>query len=179
MKSAMFLIVGIVSMILFQGCATDIHAPEEANVPPEEKFGSFQQVQLEKTVIAPEYAGIGANQKAVNKIDVIMEEKLKAVFPKLNEENSGEGRVLLIKPYAEQIKFIGGAARVWVGAMAGSSAIILRVDYIDKATGKVIASPKFYGKSSAAAGGMSYGGNDNAMLHRVVTLVTEYSTQNR
>lgn len=177
-KTSLFIVVGI-AMLVLQGCVTNIYAPQEPNQPSEVKLSTFNQVQFDKTTIDPQYEGSGANQKAVTKINELLEQQLRTVFPKLNGKSTEAGKILLIKPHAEAIKFINGNARFWAGPMAGSSAIILRVDYIDKDTGKVIASPRFYGKSSAMAGAMSVGGNDNAMLHRVVTEVIKYSQTNR
>ena len=179
MKKFSGLSVALLGLWLFTGCSTNIHPPETVNTPPPQKFGSFSQVKLETSVIAPEYAESSSSRKAVNKIDELLNQRLKTVFPQLNSPNGGSGKTLVIKPYVEAIKFVGGGTRFWAGAMAGSSAVILRVDYVEQSSGKIIASPKFYSKASAVSGDYSMGGNDNAMLNRIVSAAVDYTVSHR
>ncbi len=179
MRKMYYLLTGIACMLILQGCATNIHPPTKANVPPTEKFGTFTNFELKPSTIAPKYSSSGANQKAVRKIDEQLEVKLKEVFPNLNSEKILKGKTLIIRPYVEAIKFVGGGARFWAGAMAGSSAVLLQVRFIDKASGKIIAEPIFYNKSSANAGAWSMGGNDNAMLYRIASEAAKYSSDNK
>ena len=90
-----------------------------------------------------------------------------------------ETRTLVIRPPIKEIKFIGGAARFWVGPMAGSSAVLMEVSFVDKETGDVIAAPQFYRVANAWGGGMSMGGADNMMLSQVVQDIVIYTTSNR
>jgi hypothetical protein len=87
-------------------------------------------------------------------------------------------RVLVIEPMIEHIKFIGGGARFWVGPLAGSSAVIMKVKYIDKESGKLVSEPEFFQRAAAWSGAFTVGGQDNAMLARIVTLVADYTKRN-
>ncbi|HKY06638.1 MAG TPA: hypothetical protein VJQ55_00265 [Candidatus Binatia bacterium] len=91
---------------------------------------------------------------------------------------SGGIRTLVIQPRIEHIKFIGGGARFWAGPIAGSSAVIMKVKYIDKNSGKLVAEPEFFQRAAAWSGAFTVGGQDNAMLARIVTLVAEYTNGN-
>lgn len=62
--------------------------------------------------------------------------------------------------------------------MAGSSAVLLRTQYLDGATGTVVASPTFYARASAMGGAWTIGGTDNAMLQRIVDQACAYAKQN-
>src|SRR5690606_35710420 len=95
------------------------------------------------------------------------------------EFSQGEARTLQIEPYIKEIKFIGGAARFWAGAMAGSSAVLMGVTYRDSKTGEVIAAPEFLRVGNAYAGAWSMGASDNQMLETVAMDVVHYSTANR
>lgn len=165
-------------MCLLPGCATEIHPSGQVNHPPQVSFDKFNNVQLNKAIVPAKYAGQPANEKAVAKIDVLTEEKIKAIYPDLNK-SATSGSTLIIAPEIIDIKFIGGGARFWAGAMAGSSAVLMKVKFIDKATGNVVAYPEFYSKCSAMAGSVSIGGNDNAMLHRVASEIAAYISANR
>lgn len=167
----MMFVTGFVGLL--SGCKTQIHPSGQINQPPQAAFNAFSNIHLNKTTIPAKYAGQPANEKAVIKIDLLLTEKIKKIYPELNNP-AVSGRTLIVEPEIIDIKFVGGGARVWAGAMAGSSAVLMKVKFIEKETGNVIAFPEFYSKSSAAAGAYSFGGNDNAMLHRVASDVAEY-----
>jgi hypothetical protein len=84
----------------------------------------------------------------------------------------------VIEPRIEHLTFIGGATRFWVGPPAGSSTVIMKVKYIDKAFGKLLAEPEFFQRAAAWSGAFTVGGQDNAMLARIVTLVADYTSRN-
>jgi hypothetical protein len=54
----------------------------------------------------------------------------------------------------------------------------MKVKYIEKTTGKVIAEPEFFQRAAAMSGALTLGGQDNAMLSRIVTLVADYTSHN-
>ncbi len=87
-------------------------------------------------------------------------------------------RRLLIEPRVEKIKFIGGGARFWAGALAGKSALLMRVRLSDADSGVLIAEPEFYQHAAAMAGAWTVGGADNAMLARTTTLIADYLKAN-
>ncbi len=180
MEKRMVLFVAVImGMSLFSGCATNIHPPNEANVPPTEKLGNFTNITLESSVVEPKYGDNVSNRKAVNKIDEVMNQRLKTVFPQLNSQKNNAGKALVIKPQILAIKFISGGKRAWAGAIAGDSAVLLQVDFFDQQKKTIIASPKFYAKANAITGDYSMGGSDNAMLQRIVSAVVEYSTKHK
>ena len=168
----------ICAMCLLPGCTTQIHPSGQVNQPPQTAFDKFSNVQLNKTTVPDKYSGQPANEKAVAKIDGLLEEKVKAIYPELNKP-AVSGKTLIISPEIIDVKFIGGGARFWAGPMAGSSAVLMKVKFLDKESGNVLAFPEFYSKSNAWAGAFSVGGNDNAMLHRVASEVAAYVSANR
>ncbi len=101
------------------------------------------------------------------------------VFPLLNSKEKQEGKTLLIKPRIKEIKFIGGAARFWVGSMAGSSAVLMDVLYLDKESGETVAHAEFYDMASAFAGSYNMGATDNMMLKNIATQIINYTSANR
>ncbi len=128
----------------------------------------------------PAYSGDSANQKAAAKIQENVDLKVRPLINGWNgDKPKGQtSRTLPIEPRIEHIKFIGSAARFWVGPLAGSSAVIMKVKYTDKATGKAIAEPEFFQRAAAWSGAFTMGGQDNAMLYRIVTLVADYTSHN-
>lgn len=176
--------VGLVCVgVLVSGCATTISKPTAAPQPCKEKLGTFAAVEMEQVTLAPACAGADANQKAAKKINDLLTTSMKSIFPGIKVVEKAEGapaaKTLLIRPVIKEIKFIGGAARFWVGAMAGSSAVLMQVDYVNRNTGDVLASSQFYRAASAFGGGMSMGGSDNMMLSEIVQDITLYTISNR
>ena len=181
-------IVAVAMLFLVSGCATritEVPAPVTRTKVP---LGEFERVVLVKSKIADKYAGRGANIKAANKIDEHLEIGLRGIFDQLevkgfdeteadNYSTSSANKVLLIKPYIKQIKFIGGAARFWVGAMAGSSVVIMDVAYQDAASGEKLSEPGFQRVANAFSG--AFGIADNRMLNDVAQDVINYTSANR
>ena len=95
-----------------------------------------------------------------------------------NRPADGPIRTLLIEPTITEMKFVSGGKRAFLGAMAGSSAILMKAKISDKETGKTVATPEFYSKSSAMAGAYSFGANDNAMLARIANALAVYVLNN-
>ena len=81
-------------------------------------------------------------------------------------------KVLVIAPKIKQIKFIGGAARFWAGAMAGSFVVVMDVHFIDASTGELIVSPGF--QRTAGAYSDAFGTASNRMLSDVAQDVAIY-----
>jgi hypothetical protein len=171
--------------VFMAGCkTTEVSKP--AAVPPQpckERLGTFKTVEFEHVSVADAYAAAGANQKAAKKIDELLIASMGNVFPGMKvvtqATDKATDKTLVIRPVIKEIKFIGGAARFWVGPMAGNSWVRMQVDYVDKATGNVIGNPVFYCTANAWGGGMSMGGADNMMLSQIVQDITTYTVGNK
>lgn len=178
MAFSRFLLAAVVITTL-GACATrDIKPAIDNNSPPAEKFAAFNKFELKPLLVAPAYAENGANQKAAKKIEENLRAKLNPTLVSWNKTAATRSRLLRIEPRIEQIKFIGGAARFWAGAMAGSSAVVMKVRYVDAGTGKVIAEPEFFQKANAFSGAHTMGAVDNMMLSNIANRVTEYTIRN-
>ncbi|MFH1146916.1 MAG: hypothetical protein V1736_04335 [Pseudomonadota bacterium] len=167
---------------LASGCATRICAPKSPNQPVKTKLSEFDAVVLSPSVILEPYSQGEMNRRATRKIDENITLRLKEIFPKLvtgeNAEEAPGGRVLKIEPIVEEIKFINAAARVWVGPLAGSSAVRMKVIYRDLSTGEIIADPSFFKKGNAMAGTFTVGTTDNMMLVQITDQIAAFTTDN-
>lgn len=174
-----------ISALLFAipSCATHIAKPKNSPQNTKTKFGSFSKVEFKEAVLAPKFAQSGANKKAAKKINELLARDIKTVFPNAElvdaDANFSKGKVLQITPLIEEIKFISGAARFWIGAMAGSSAILMKVTYVNGANGEIIAEPEFYRAPGAYSGAATWGVADNRMLINIVDDVVKYSANNK
>ena len=170
----------LLAFTLAQGCATNLSKPDGTPQPTPVRLSTFKTITMKKIEIAPDFASAGANQKAAKKINEVLVENMRMVFPNLRETDGEDVRSgLLIEPLIQEIKFIGGAARFWVGAMAGSSAVLMKVTFRDASTGEVLQAPQFYRSAGAYSGSWSMGVADNRMLEDVAKDVVNYAKLNQ
>ncbi len=173
MRVPHLVIVGL--MVLLSACTTEIKATSTQNPPPSEPFKNFGQFKLHPVAPNPADEKDDANQRATQKIDEELQSTLGA---QLLRWDKGEGRTLEIEPRVEEIKFVSGGKRFWAGAFAGSSAVVMQVNFKDADTGNTIAAPTFYQHASAMSGAFSIGGADNAMLYRIAEIINDYVVRN-
>ncbi|MGR9072053.1 MAG: hypothetical protein ACU833_03195 [Gammaproteobacteria bacterium] len=179
------LILFFFALNLLGGCATTGIGPQDArNSVSTEKLSTYDPVFMKHASLAPAYRDSSANLAALKKIDENLFKEMHALFPNLAEYPSDAsiavtaGNALIIEPYVEKIKFIGGAARFWAGALAGSSAVILKMTYRDQATGKVLCDPSFFQRASAMGGAWTFGAHDNSMLFRIAQVAADHAREN-
>jgi hypothetical protein len=173
------------SLMLFSGCATKITEQPSPVTPSTQRLGEFKRVILVRSEIAPAYASHEANIKAANKIDEVLAQQVNSLLSNVELKSvedakklnlKGQSNVLVIKPYIKQIKFIGGAARFWGGAMAGSSVVIMDVAF-ETGDGKKLSNPGFMRKAGAWTDG--FGVQSNLMLEEIARDVGYYVASNR
>lgn len=179
MKSVVFLLL-FAAGLFAGGCATQIKTDVTQNPPPTEKFANFTRFEMPKIALVPPYAGQEANERALVKIQENVDLRMKPALQTWNTSAApgAPARTLLVEATIPEIKFINATARVFAGAMAGSSAVILRAKITEKETGKVIAEPIFYARAAAMGGAYSMGGTDNAMLVRIANRLSDYLLAN-
>jgi len=179
MKKAVMLAVGIVMAGLMQGCATNVAKPSAAPQPASVRLGTFSNVVLEPVIIAEPFAASGPNQTAAKKINELLVDQMARVFPDMNSAEKKVGKTLIIKPVIKEITFINTKARTYGGAMAGNSAVLMEITYLEKETQTVVSRVEFYDFASAFAGNISVGKSDIRMLSNIVAQIVNYSSANR
>lgn len=164
---------GLLALSLVQGCATRVKASTTSNPAPTEAFSAFGRIEVKPAVFAEGYKG---NLAGVAKIN---ENINKDLAESLKKWNAGpeNGRVLTIEPIVEEMQFQSGVKRVFLGPLAGSSGVRMRVIIRDN-KGNEIARPEFFQRASAMAAGFMLGVHDNLMLTRVANLTSAYVKSN-
>lgn len=164
---------GLLALSLLQGCATRVKASTTNNPAPTEAFSAFGRIEVKPAVFAEGYKG---NLAGVAKIN---ENINKDLAESLKKWNAGpeNGRVLTIEPIVEEMQFQSGVKRVFLGPLAGSSGVRMRVIIRDN-KGNEIARPEFFQRASAMAAGFMLGVHDNLMLTRVANLTSSYVKAN-
>jgi len=162
-----------VALPLVSGCATKIKASSSHNPAPATAFSSYGRIDVKPVAYAPGYKG---NPAALGKIAANLDKDL---APSLAQWNSrpANGRTLTVEPVVEEMSFKSTTKRVFLGPLAGSSGVLMRVTFRDN-TGKVIAAPEFFQRANAMSGGFTLGVQDNLMLTRVSKLASSYVIAN-
>lgn len=158
---------------LMSGCATKIKASGSHNPPPAEAFSNYGRIFLKPARFAPGYKGYPA---ALAKIEGNLEKNLGESLAQWNRGRDN-GRTLTIEPVVEQMSFKSTTKRVFLGPLAGSSGVLMRLTFRDQA-GKVVASPEFFQRAGAMSGGFTLGVQDNLMLTRISKLASDYIIAN-
>ncbi|WP_290884818.1 hypothetical protein [Arenimonas sp.] len=157
-----------------------IEASSATNPAPAEAFSAFDRFEVARITMGAPWAGQKPNEAALVNLQANLDERIGPWLAEVNGAATveGEPRVLRIEPYVAGIRFISGGKRVFAGAFAGKSRVLLKLRIVDAGTGTVIAEPEFYQHAAGMAGAYSFGGADKAMLARVTSLAVDYLRAN-
>ena len=172
--------VTLAMMTCIAGCTTNIHAQDDTIKPSKAPLGSYQTVSI-RPLTVEKYGGDDGDKRAVSRIETELSACLSRVFPgakPLARDGEGPNGALLIDPAIVDLKKVDTAERIFAGALAGSSAVLLRTRYTDTASGTVLAAPVFYAKANAMGGAWTFGSTDNGMLTRIVADACNYAKSN-
>jgi hypothetical protein len=153
---------------------------EPQNPPPTNPLAGYDKYEFAALRMDAPYAGQAPNEKAKAKMQQFFDAETAPIVAQWNTEATGgtRGQSLAIEPRVEKIKFIGGGARFWAGALAGDSYVVIKVKVTEQPSGTVLAEPEFYQRAAAMSGAWTFGAQDNDMLHRIVTLMNHYLEAN-
>lgn len=197
------LTAALVAIALLAGCASDQTAtkaapqsqkPANTNAgykdqqyaanPSKVKFGEFKHVELKQTELDPQEEN-ESNRKSVKMIDQRLLAGLQSIWPDLKMIPAGgdfsksDLRTLQISPRIEHIHVVSTGTRLWLGASAGGSDLVMHVDYRDSSTGEIIANPDFWRGNNAWAGAWSVGAADNQIRDAIVHSIFKYTEANK
>ena len=172
----------IVSMVVSAraSAAEPIRASASHNPPPVEMLDAFDRVEIRPMALDADYSDSRSGRKAVDAVQRNFEKELQPWVAARNGRpaRNTPPRVLVIEPRIDGVRFVGGAARFWLGPFMGSSRVLLRLRLVDAATGAVVAEPEFYQHTRGMSGGFTLGVMDKAMFVRVAGLAADYLEKN-
>lgn len=157
-----------------------IEAKNVTNPPPSVALDTFDRFEIAPIAMVAPYAGQPANEQAKERLQANLDARMQPTLAEWNakEAKNTPPRTLKIEPTIRHVKFVSGKARIWAGAFAGGTAVLMTVKLSDAATGETIAEPEFYQHANAFGAAYSMGGTDQAMLIRVADLVSGYLKSN-
>lgn len=174
------LLLPVIALLFTSGCATNLTKPAGVPGPSKVRLSEFENVEMKAVGISQKFASSGANKKALKKIDEVLFNGMRSVFPKYKRIEQGNSfskttkRTLQITPHIKEIKFVSGGARFWAGSMAGSSAVLIQATLRDSSSGEIIANPEFYRDAMGV-----FGVADNKMLDFIAQDIVNYCSYNK
>jgi len=175
----------VASVILLAGCATSSQVPEPAQVthgnpPPSEAFAQFNAFELKPINTTESCTMRHGGEVALGLVQERLNEDLGKVISGWNAAATTQApaRKLVIEPVCLDVRMVGTQGRIWGGALAGSSLIEMKVRYVDAATGKMVAEPKFFQRASAMGAAWTFGATDRSMPSRIAELISDYTIKN-
>jgi hypothetical protein len=153
--------------------------------PAKVKFGEFKRVEIKPTTIAERHAQHKGNQESAAKIDAMLQQQLRILFPEVvvlpvgAEFSQPADRTLQMAPHIKEIRLIATGTRIWLGVMAGGSDLLMQVIFRDSANGEVIADPEVAAGNNAWSGAWTMGATDNQIRDSVVREIMGYLAANK
>ncbi|MCB5183887.1 hypothetical protein LG201_01555 [Methylobacillus gramineus] len=179
MKSRLSIITLLMAVVVTSGCTTNVRTPTNAQNPaPLEPFSKFSSFELKPINTAEDCAKQRGADVALTDVQGQLNWKLGPMVKDWNSKTASGTRKLLIEPICSDVKLVGTAGRILAGALAGSSAIVMKMRYTEADTGKIIAEPVFYQRANAMGAAYSFGGTDRNMAARISELMIAYARNN-
>ena len=138
-------LVPVVAVVLLSGCAsnsarrvkvaTEESARLSAPTTPLSSYGRFDLKPMEMSV---DVATDAAKAAVATDLEARVHARVQPVLAQWNAQGANSpasDKVLTVQPRALKIRIIGGATRLFAGALAGESSIDMDLELRDEATG--------------------------------------------
>lgn len=142
---------------------------QQSNMPTE-ALKNFDSFKLHTVTLSERYQNNDGNRASTTNLDFDLATNL---VPVLNSWKKEGNRQLDIKVNVEGIRFIGTAARVMVGAMAGRSWIVVKIEFIETSTNKTIGTARLY-RIANKANGFTAARKDYAMVEGMADDIIQF-----
>jgi hypothetical protein len=157
-----------------------VYADATQNPPPTRPLEGYSSYELRPLELVPVLASDAGKVKAMAQIQSHVAADLDPLIQGWNQAAKPDANPakLVMSPQIEQLKEVSGGARFWGGAFAGSSYVLIRLKVVEEPGDLVIAEPEFYQRAAAMSGAWTVGGQDKAMLGRIVGIMKDYLSAN-
>ena len=98
-----------------------------------------------------------------------------ALFDSVKYGSDTAASTLILQGELTELRIVGGAARFWIGAMAGRSNMTIHVKLIDAATGMVVAQKDIKEDTNPILGEFSMGAADRALPATLGSLIADFT----
>jgi hypothetical protein len=174
-------LVALVALVLDAPlhAATPAFDSAARNPPPAVALSRFDRYEVAPLVLAPGLDAHRGNVVAQRYLQGDLDERLRRLVDAHNAAAADTpGRTLVVTPEITAVRFITGGKRLLFGGFGGKSWAVLTLRLVDKATGEVVAEPRFEQRAFGIFGGYSLGASDKLMLARLADMAAAYLVDN-
>ena len=164
-------------MLYLSGCASK--QVETVELPKFTKADmKYKSIYVENFTISPK--GVDEKEAAAHLAEsqssCVNELTKSGLFDnvKSGPKGAASGSGLIAQGELTKLRIVGGAARFWVGGLAGRSNMTLHVKVVDAVTGKVVAEKDIDEDTNPIAGAWSLGASDRGLPEKVGSLIAQY-----
>lgn len=176
--SLMKLVAVFFVLFLLVSCGGKQTETEQAEAPSVEKLNK----KYDNILFSPFTAKAEINKDYPEAADTLQHSMMTALktekrFKKVGstaQNKTSTDKTLLIKADITELRIVGGAARMWGGAFAGSSGVELDLQLVDGATNKVVRKEKMSSWNSAWAASWTGGTSDTSLLDDMGKILAKY-----
>lgn len=162
-------------------CATGqgIQQSESAvKAPPvailEKPYGEIFVCEVETTpALKNDYGEALKDCQSTLVVSLLKRNKYKRIEPTNSSETYGKS-ALLVKITVSDMRIASFGARFWVGAMAGSSYMYIRMALVDAETQKIVREEDFNSANNPFAAAWTFGANDRSLPADMAEIMAAY-----
>jgi hypothetical protein len=149
------------------------------NPPPGKPFSAYSGFELRPIRLDEDDARDKGKVAEAARVQSHFNELVAPIVAEWNaRQPAAEGAPhLVIEPRIDAIRR-PGAARVFAGAYAGNSYVVMHLRFFEQPGDKLFAEPEFYERTTAFTGTFTFGAQDKATMRRVAQRVADYLKAN-
>lgn len=152
-------------------------APAQSAVEAKKLEKKYSRVLLKEFDVPAQIASDYPEAALLCKVSAVSKLGQKKLFEEVglaSEDKSYGQSTLLVKTRIEEMRLVSGAARMWAGAFAGSSNMVLDVELVDGGTGKVVGKQQLASANNAFAAAWVGGMSDVSLPSDMGAILAEY-----
>ncbi len=153
--------------------AEEKEAAEEKIAPLEHRYSKlvFQRMTADSQITTDYPTALSECESAA--MAAVISKNLFGVVEK-EKDGVKYNDALLVKGSVVNMRIVSGAARFWVGAMAGSSDMSVKLAFTDAATGTVVREKLLSSSNNPWGAAWTFGGSDRSLPADMGRIIGEY-----
>ncbi|MCI5119622.1 MAG: DUF4410 domain-containing protein [Candidatus Electrothrix sp. AUS4] len=166
-------------LILLSACASQKTGTDatvqntQADIPLTSKYDNIVFYEFETTDEIKNDYPEAANECLASAMSGLLMKNVYKKVAKSNDSNHS-GLTLLVKTKIPEMRIVSTGARIWGGALAGSSYMNMEIEFIDAASGKVLRTKSISSSSNAFAAAWTGGSNDKSLPADMGKILADY-----
>ncbi len=146
--------------------------------PPSQPLSAYSRIEIEPLTYSKQVQADPRKVERAKDLEVRftprIQKSLDAWNAKATTNAGADQKKLIIKPNIQSLKIVSGGARFFAGVLSGDSTISVYMQFVDPASGAIVAGPTIVKSSGAFAGAWSFGATDTNLMNYVGETANQY-----